>query len=259
MNFFNNLKVSLKLGILIFISIIALSIIGYTGYHYLHKASVDMDALFADNLIPVMLINENQAHINKVSAAVLEFMLTTDEQKMNELRTLIADRAKNFNANIALIEKTNLDDKEKQKIAELKAAMKTYRDARTEALELAGQNKNAEAYALYLAKVAPLEVAALNKCMDLSQYATERANIINNANKAAFTTSTQITVGILLTCVVLLAAVGLFITRAITSALQIMIGFCDELSDGDFREKQQKLIRKDEFGQLSDSLIHMKN
>ncbi|WP_312423237.1 methyl-accepting chemotaxis protein [Anaerospora hongkongensis] len=259
MNFFNNLKVSRKLGILIFISIIALSIIGYTGYHYLHKASVDMDALFADNMIPVMLINENQAHINKVSAAVLELMMTSDAKKMEELRTQINDRAKNFNANIALIEKTNLDDKEKQKLAELKAAMKTYREARTAVLELAAQNKNAEAYAMYLAQVEPLEKAALNKCMDLSQYATERATKINSANKDAFTTSTQITVGILLTCIVLLAVVGLFITRAITSALQIMIVFCDELSSGDFREKQQKLVREDEFGQLSDSLIHMRN
>ncbi len=259
MNFFNNLKVSLKLGVLVLISIISLGIIEYTGYHYLHKASADMDALFADNLIPVMLINENQAHINKVSAAVLELMLTTDAKKMDELRTLISDRAKNFNANMALIEKTNLDDKEKQKIEDLRAAMKTYREARTAALELAAQNKNAEAYAMYLSQVAPLETAALNKCMDLSQYATERANKINSANKAAFTTATHITTVVLLTCIVLLAATGLVITRAITNALQVMVAFCGELSAGDFREKQQKLIRKDEFGQLSDSLIQMRN
>ncbi|WP_378952800.1 methyl-accepting chemotaxis protein [Pelosinus sp. sgz500959] len=259
MDFLNNMKVSLKLGILIMIAIISLGAIGSTGYYYLQKASVDMNTMFEDNLIPVELINENQAHINKVSAAVLELMLTTDSNKKEALKTVISDRAKNFNANIAQIEKTNLDTNEKQKLEDLKAAMKKYREARTIVVDLATQNKNAEAYALYLSSVAPLETAALNKCMDLSSYSLNAAKEINIDNKASLKTSTQITISILVLFIVILGLSGFYITRIITTPLQLMVTFCKELSAGDFRDKPYTLIRKDEFGQLAISLLDMKS
>ncbi|GMB01833.1 methyl-accepting chemotaxis protein [Pelosinus sp. IPA-1] len=259
MDFFKNMKVSLKLGALIFIAIISLGVIGYTGYHYLQRASVDMNSMFADNLVPVQLINENQAHINKVSAAIIELMITTDSKKNEELKTLISDRAKKFNANIAEIEKAKLDDKEKQKLEDLKAAMKKYREARTTVIDLAAQNKNAEAYALYLSSVAPLETIALNKCMDLSEYSIGVARNINSTNEASFRTSTKINIGILLIFTTILGVSGFYITRLITKPLHAMVSFCGGLSAGDFRDKPRTFVRKDEFGQLADSLVDMKN
>jgi len=259
MIFLNNIKVSFKLGILIIIAIISLGVSGYTGYHYLQQASVDMNTMFADNLIPVELINENQAHINKVSASVMELMLTTDSKKGEVLKTVISDRAKSFNANIVEIEKSNLDAKEKQKLDDLKVAMKKYREARTIVIDMAAQNKNAEAYALYLSSVAPLETDALNKCIDLSQYSIDAAKQINNTTKDSFKTATQISIGIQLLFIVILGLSGFYITRIITKPLHTMVLFCGELSSGDFRDKPRTILRKDEFGQLADSLVDMKN
>lgn len=259
MDFFNNLKVNLKLGFLILVAIISMGVIGYTGYHYLDKASQELNTMFADNLIPVELINENQAHINKVSASVMELMLTTDSNKKEALKTLIDNRAKKFNANIVEIEKTNLNAKEKQKLDDLKAAMKKYRETRMIAIDLATQNKNAEAYAFYLASIAPLEAEALTQCMDLSQASIEDAKQINSSNKASFKTATQITIGIVLLFIVILGVSGFYITRIITTPLKKMVAFCEELSAGDFRDKPRTFVRKDEFGQLADSLVDIKN
>jgi len=259
MDFFNNMKVSRKLGILILIAIISLGFIGYTGYHYLRQASIDMDSMFVDNLIPVELINENQAHINKVSASMMELMLTTDNSKKEVLKTIISDRAQKFNTNIVEIEKSDLDANEKQKLDDLKAAMKKYREARTIVIDLAAQNKNAEAYALYLSSIASLEADALNKCIDLSKYSIDNAKQINNNNKKSFKTATQITIGILLSFIVILGLSGFYITRIITKPLHAMVSFCGELSAGDFRDKPRTFLRKDEFGQLADSLVDMKN
>ena len=81
MNILNDMKVSLKLSILIVISLLSMSIIGYTGYYYLQQSNVDINSMYADQLIPIALINENRAHINKVNSTILELMITTDNNK----------------------------------------------------------------------------------------------------------------------------------------------------------------------------------
>lgn len=258
MNFFNNMKVNLKLSVLILIAMLSMGVIGCTGYYYIQQSNAEMNILYVDNLTPIALINENQAHVNKVNGAVLELMLTTDTKKKEEIKTLINDRAKNFNANMAEIEKTHLDGQEKAKIEALKEAMKKYREARTLVIELATQNKNAEAYALYTASVEPLANEALTKCTELSQYSVALSQQLNTNNKTSAAKAIQLMIGISLLFLVILGLSGLYITRTITTPLNTMVSFCGELSAGDFREKPRLLARKDEIGQLADSLVSMR-
>jgi len=75
------MKVSLKLSILIIVAFISLCIVGYTGYYYLQRSNADISMMYTDRLIPAQLINENRSLINRVNAAVLELMLTTDEKQ----------------------------------------------------------------------------------------------------------------------------------------------------------------------------------
>ena len=259
MDFLNNMKVSLKLSALILVAFIALSIVGYTGYYYLSHSNADMDNLYANQLVPITLIEENRAHINAVNSAVFELMITNDENREKTLQKEIGDRAKFFNANIAEFEKTKLDANETEKLASLEAAMQKYRAARDKVIELATHNKDAEAYTLYIASVAPLAKDANEKCIDLSKYEVEMAQINNTNNKASFAKAAQIMLGIIFLSFVLLGLSGLLITKMITKPLTTMVLVCTELAAGDFRDKPQRIIRKDEFGQLSDAIVNMRS
>lgn len=56
----------------------------------------------------------------------------------------------------------------------------------------------------------------------------------------------------------LVLGVAFFVSNRIARPLITMVEVCDELADGDFRDKPRKLQRKDELGQLADALVNMR-
>lgn len=258
MNILNDMKVSLKLSILIVISLLSMSIIGYTGYYYLQQSNADINSMYADQLIPIALINENRAHINKVNSTILELMITTDNNKKNELKKTIVERVKAFNDNIAELEKAHLDDKTKEKLDEIKTAIGKYRVAREPVVELAMQNKNKEAYELYITTVESLLNDANNRCIDLSTYNIKISKQMHNDNEIAFGKSTHIVIGIILVSLLILGLSGWYITKIIANPLNTMVLICKEFAAGDFRDKTRRIIRKDEVGQVGDALADMR-
>lgn len=62
-----------------------------------------------------------------------------------------------------------------------------------------------------------------------------------------------------LVALALLAAVGIWITKAITHPLQTMMAACQRLGAGDFRLTPRELDRGDEFGQMADVIIKMRD
>ena len=259
MNFFNNMKVSLKLSVLIIISLLSMSAVGYTGYYYLQQSNADMNTMYAEQLIPIELINENRSYINRVNASVIELMITTDDKKNQELKKIIEDRIKKINDNTAEIEKANLDAKTKEMLSGIKISMQKYRESRDKVVELSMQNKNAEAYALYVASVEPLVTEAQDRLRELSKYCVEMSQKENADNKAAFERSTHIVFGIIFVSFMILGLSGWYITKIIATPLNAMVFFCKELSAGDFRDKPRKVVRKDEIGQVADAMADMRN
>ena len=259
MNLLNNMKVSLKLSVLIIIALLSISVIGYTGYYYLEQSNADMNTIYADQLVPIELINENRALINGASAALFEIMVTTDDNRNSALEKDIADQAKAFNANVVELEKTKLDAKAKEKLAGLKTSLQKFHDVRGKVLELALENKNTEAYSLYITSGATLEKEVTDKCSDLSKYEVEIAQKSNINNKASFEKAMQITLGILVISFIILGMSGWYINRIIATPLNAMVLFCKELAAGDFRDKPRKIMRKDEIGQVADALADMRN
>lgn len=258
MSFFDNLKVSIKLGILMAVAVIAMVAIAATGFYYQLQMKSEMESMYTDELIPVALINENQAHINKVNAATLELMLSEDVNKNQELKNLIDSRAQKFNDNLQTIETAKMDDTEKQKIDDLKSIMKKYRESRGKVIELAMQNKNKEAYILYNSSVDALSEQALSKAIDLTQYAVKAAEERNAKNAEHVKNAQLMSLSIVFVALVLLVLSGLYITRIIKKPLAQMVQFCEDLSSGDFREKVRHVVQKDEIGQLGNALGKMR-
>ena len=259
MNLFSNMKVSLKLSVLIIISLLSTGIIGYTGYYYLQMSSIEMTTMYADRLIPVQLINENRSISNRINAAILELMLTTDEKKNQDLKRLIDDQVKRYNVNLAEVEKSHLDFKAKELLAKAKASLQKYREIRTEVINLALENKNAEAYTLYVKSVDPLVTETLDNFRDLSDYYAQISKKMDANNQAEVTKSAQIMLSIIFVSFVILGLSGFYITRMITRPLNAMVLFCKELAAGDFRDKPRKVVRKDEIGQVADALADMRS
>ncbi|AIF50586.1 methyl-accepting chemotaxis protein [Pelosinus sp. UFO1] len=258
MNILNDMKVSLKLSILIVISLLSMSIIGYTGYYYLQQSNADINSMYADQLVPIALINANRAHINKVNGAILELMITTDNNRNNELKKIIDEQVKAFNENMIELEKANLDEKAKEQLNGIKTAIGKYRVARQPVIDLAMQNRNVEAYALYVATVESVASDTINKCTDLSTYSINMAKQTHDDSKISFEKSTHIVIGIILVSLLILGLSGWYITQIIANPLNTMVLICKEFAAGDFRDKTRRILRKDEVGQVGDALADMR-
>lgn len=149
MNFLDNIKVSFKIGLLVLIALVIVAVVGGVGYVYLQKSNTNLTVLYEDRLVPVKLINGIRTDIAKANAALLELMITEDDSKNEELKKVIDDIAANTNTAYGQLEKMKMDAKSQELFANIKAATANFRTVRSKVIDLAIQNKNAEAYALY--------------------------------------------------------------------------------------------------------------
>lgn len=258
MKFLANMKIGQKLGSLILIAFIAMGAMGAIGYYYLEKTNESLNEMYAERLIPVGMLNESRSHIRAINGFVLELMLTTDPKKNQELKDAIANRVEQNNKIYAAADKWKLDQKSKDMLAKVKTTLLTYRNVRTEVIDLAMQNKNAEAYALYLKNVGPAADALANNTIALTEYYTQLSKKADEDTSAAEKKAVMILGGLFLMMALLLGASGWIITRAIAKPMQAMVVVCNELAGGDFRDKPRRLTSKDEIGQLADALINMR-
>lgn len=259
MVFFEDMKVSRKIGVLIFIALLGMGMIGYTGYYYLQQSAREMNLMYEERLIPVQLINEMRSIANGANSAVLDLMLTTDNQKNQEIPKQIADRGSKTDAMIVTIKKMSLDPKSKELLTKVETSRQKYRDARNAVLALAVQNKNAEAYQLYVMEVEPLAKQYIDDLRFLSEYFSQISAQMNIDNHMKFEKGTQIMIGSVVLFFVILGFSGLYIAKIITKPLTALVIACQEFAAGDFRDKPWQIVRKDEIGQVADALLSMRN
>lgn len=259
MNFFNNMKVSLKLGGLILVAFLSLGAVGGVGYYYLQQSSGKMNTMYTERLVPIRLITETCKNAEAIKGAALELMLSTDDKKNQELKNFIAERVKENNENMAVVEKLQLDAKGAELLANVKQAQQKNRAARTTVLELAMQNKKADAYAAYKTSLNPLTTEYISNLRYLAEYYSKRSEQMNVDNQEASAKATQIMIGIIVVSFLLLGVIGLFVAKMITKNLKMMVLLSEELATGDFRDKPRHFRTNDEIGQLADALVTMRS
>ena len=250
---FNNLSIIKKMTLLIVASAIFMAVAGGAGYYYLQQTGNMAIKLHDQGLIPVELINDNRTQQRAVMASLLELMITTDATRTNKLLEDIKTRANLYNENMNRLKKGHLDEYEKKALAEVDELMRKYRASREGVVALAVQNKNAEAYQLYIRECAPIAEAANQKLREISQYEVKQAENINeNMHKelqAAYIWLVSLNVAALLFTVFL----GWAITRAVSRPLAAVTGHVGVMAKGDFSMDVPKefLSRGDEFGTMA--------
>lgn len=258
MSILNNMKTGLKLGILILTAFIAMGSMAGIGYYYLEKTNDSLNIMYAERLLPVSMLTDSRSNARAVNGFILELMLTTDGKKNEELKKLISERIEKNNKNMSFIEKLPLDAKAKELLAKLKDSQQRYRGVRTQVIELAMQNKNAEAYALYVKDVVPLVTEYTDNLRNLATYYEELSKKLDADTTADQKKAEMMMAGLFIVMAALLGFSGWMISRAITKPLHAMVGMCHSLAGGDFRDTPRSIIQKDEIGQLADALVDMR-
>lgn len=259
MKWLDNKKMVYKLSGLVLIALVALCAVGYTGYYHLRQENAAMDTLYDARLVPVKLLNEMSANANAIDGAVLELMITTDDKKDQELVNEIASRVKQNNEKMAVIADISLDAKASELLENVKKTQQNNRTVRNQVVDLAKQNKNTEAYALYVNKGSSLTVEYIDRLTALADYFTQLSEQANADHDAAFARATTVITITIIAAMLLLALCGWLINKSVTNPLRAMVTVCKTLASGDFRDRPRQVIRSDEIGEVADAMAEMRS
>jgi len=259
MNWLNNLKVGNKLLVLIVISIIALIGVGTTGYYYLNKTSISMEKMYTDKLIAVQLVSENRIHARRIESNTFGLMLTTDEKENQKLLAEINERGKMITDNLIQYEKLPLDAEDQANLKSLRTNWSEFNEARKKTLDLAMQNKNAEAYQYYVQTAVPIGDKSVQLLRVMSDNAKKSAELMNIQNKESFRQAVLIFVAIIVISILIEITIGWIITKRIVKRLQDAVRFLGTVSLGDFSQTvpEASMHDKSEFGELSQAVDKM--
>ena len=261
MNALNNLRVVQKLILLVSLLLAGMVAVCITGYIFLDKTNTAMEKMYSEKLMGVEWVNDARAHIRKVEADTYALMLTTDDHENQVLLEDIAKRGQIFNENLTKIEALPLDDKEKNDLAKIKSDVLKYREVRSKVLELAKQNKNAEAYILFnrdaknLMEQFTADLQALSGAIALS------AENSHQQSKLEFAFANKLFTSLGVAALLLGALLGWLIAKQISSRLTDVVQYIEILAGGDFSQNisQHSLEDKSEFGTVSRAIDDMKN
>jgi Methyl-accepting chemotaxis protein len=259
LNWLNNLKVAQKLALLILVLLIGVICVGGTGYYFLGRTNDALNKMYGEKLMAVELLHENRTHARKIEANTFALMLTTDEKENKSLSDEISRRDKQFDENLSEFGNLPLDDASKSKIKDIKDDLQKYRAIRTKVLELAVQNKNAEAYALYSQQGKALATEFTEGLRALSEEINKSADTMNRQNKKDFAFANMLFITVILISVIAGIVLGLLITKRITKRLNDVVTFLETVSKGDFTKvvSEENLRDKSEFGNVSRAVAAM--
>lgn len=250
MRWLENMKVARKMLVILVVAVISLCSVGFTGYYYLSETKRGMDSMYTDRLLPVKWLNENRVDAQAIEADLFSMMLTTDDNEKARLKQDIDKRVGTFGKSLSAYEATKLDSAEADTLKELQANLKKYRESRGEVINLALQNKNAEAYLLFNQKVRPHQEAFLKNLAILAEYNAKAADELNQQNKKKFEESIVLFVGIILLGIFLIGFLGWIIAKNITYPLGLVVARLGVMANGDFsRDIMESFMRRqDDFG-----------
>ena len=250
----NNVSIAKKLGSMVVLAAIFLVLVSYIGNHYLAEANIALDEMYREGLVAVQELTEIRAHQRAVQADMLGLMLTTDSAKNVQLKADIDKRVETVNRIITAFGNNKMDDKDKALLAEVKKSINDYRDKRTKVIELAMQNKNAEAYELYAKEVETFGASMNTKIVELAKYNEESAKKMIEDKRQAASNASKLLTGISVLALALLTAVGWLIGRMIIVPLRQVASMATEVAAGNLALAPLAVASKDEVGHMAGSM-----
>ncbi len=216
---FRNLSLGTKL-ITAFVAVALIcGIVGTVGIRNIRQIAVADTRLYELMTAPLAEIGEASTKFQRMRSNVYELIDARDAATREKLIGMINDRRKEVAEHAAAFEKTLFSDEGKATFREFMASREKFRDVVDRVIVLARAGKTEEAGVLYQTegnKVRLEEQAAIQKLVDIKvkyakKTASENVGLADSASRFMF--------GLVLSCVGLALALGIFLARSISRAL----------------------------------------
>jgi len=258
MKLLKNLNITRKLLIIIIVSALGLSSVGILGVSYIKVMAQGSEIMYKENLLPLNKIMQIRVNARASDAYTLELLVTEDPERNKELVDEIASAWEEIDGLISEIEDTKLTKEQQNLVEKYKEQAAELSSSRDKVMNLAVENKNDEAYSIYLQEV-EINRAALNDTLKELQKTNitnaESINTINQENEQEIIIFVTV---IIVVALILLVSLSVVIARMIVRPIKEVKGLLTEAENGDFTVKGS-YQSKDEIGELTTSFNNMTN
>lgn len=256
MKILRNLPVSRKLLFLLFFSGLASFIIGLVGFLYVKEMANKSEIMYNDILMPNEWLAQIRIDNRAIDTYTLQLLLTKSTSENNELKQNIDSMIEEIIEITNQYKTVDLTTEEANTFQAYQEKIKELSDSRNHVLALAIENKNEDAYQLYVQEVSGKRAEVNELLSKLQQLNQDYANSINQQNKTDIKTATIILLAVIILSLVVSSAIGLLIVRLITRPITDIKDLLSRAEEGDFTVKGS-YESKDELGTLTMSFNNM--
>lgn len=251
-----NLSIYRKLLVMVIISTISLIAVAVISYFYTQRIADSSESMYNDRLQPIRQLGQIRTNNRAIDANTLEMILSKDENYQRKRLDEIQEKEAENNKLIEQYKKTFLLDSEKEKLALYEENIGNLTQARSEAIQLAQDEKGDEAYNVFSKQIVTLRTTINNTLDNLQTINNNEAKSIYQKNKQSVKSAVTTLLLVSALVILLTVAVGLLIARMITKPLNDIKNLMETAKDGDFQVKGT-YESNDEIGSLTASFNKM--
>lgn len=251
-----NLSIYRKLLVMVIISTISLIAVAVISYFYTQRIADSSESMYNDRLQPIRQLGQIRTNNRAIDANTLEMILSKDENYQRKRLDEIQEKEAENNKLIEQYKKTFLLDSEKEKLALYEENIGNLTQARSEAIQLAQDEKGDEAYNVFSKQIVTLRTTINNTLDDLQTINNEEAKSIYQKNKQSVKSAVTTLLLVSALVILLTIGIGLLIARMITKPLNDIKNLMETAKDGDF-QVQGTYESQDEIGLLTASFNKM--
>ncbi|MEM4993383.1 methyl-accepting chemotaxis protein [Priestia sp. SB1] len=251
-----NLSIYRKLLVMVIISTISLIAVAVISYFYTQRIADSSESMYNDRLQPIRQLGQIRTNNRAIDANTLEMILSKDENYQRKRLDEIQEKEAENNKLIEQYKKTFLLDSEKEKLALYEENIGNLTQARSEAIQLAQDEKGDEAYNVFSKQIVTLRTTINNTLDDLQTINNNEAKSIYQKNKQSVKSAVTTLLLVSALVILLTIGIGLLIARMITKPLNDIKNLMETAKDGDF-QVQGTYESQDEIGSLTASFNKM--
>lgn len=252
MQWIKDLKLMNKMMFNALIGIIAVIVISLYSYSHMSSTTNDMENINNNEYIPSRWVSDAVQFNQRLTAILLEMMLIEDLETKEVLYQTINEGIDSVLSNFAKYEAMDISDEERKLINDFYTAVNELEASQQTVMELALENKNDEAYALYVKDVQQPREDLIQALTSINELKINRVTEIINTNVEDG--KETVTTLIIIVCIItLLLVLGvLFISRAIINPINNLVAILERAKTGDITVRSE-YKSKSELGKLTNS------
>ncbi len=256
MKWFINLKIRVKLIICFIILAIFTGIVGFMGISNMDTINTRGDDMYNHNFIPATSLAKIQKGILLIRSNYFLMVYERDNSKFQDRYNEINTLSDETNTILADYEKTIGNDKTNRELFEnLKTNLNTYRNIRTDHLEMIKAGKYDESISR-MPEFTNARVKVEDCINELIKHNEENALSKSAQNTIDYENQSILMIGIIVAVILLSIGLGVLIAGIISRPLNKLVLSANQIADGNL-DVSVDISSKDEVGNLANAFSRM--